>query len=358
MPLFCFEYRNTETRRRCWTNLISFIWLPPPRALMQLQMLQLPLLAEIGRRSRFCSFIEHVSETHDIWGRAVIFAHGPWPVVCSDATVGIAAPGTLSTPHLHKHQKPFSTTPLRGFFFLLVSKKKYINLRRSNTGGNPSASSVITALLRQSAHSAVTVDSQVLCSPALFVHRWLGDAFKIFSVFIPPFLNAERMKPLAPARVALTLCLLGLSSWFWRVRTVPPPPPLRSSIHSEVPAAPFFSPLLTCEESAVSKSALTGQEFTQSHFFTGVYVGRWRSHTERCCWNVLDYAAGRVLNVSAAPLWTLRPLAGLEIKHFPLVTLKTRPLMAMLANGAVGYTCGIYLLHQNHNIPTICHQIC
>lgn len=49
--------------------------------------------------------------------------------------------------------------------------------------GKPSAWSVITGLLRQSSHSALTAESQVLRF-ALFVRLWLRRTFEIFSVFL------------------------------------------------------------------------------------------------------------------------------------------------------------------------------
>lgn len=48
-----FQDRNKETRRRRWTNLISFLWLLPPCSVIQLQMLQLPLLVRMRRRRPF-----------------------------------------------------------------------------------------------------------------------------------------------------------------------------------------------------------------------------------------------------------------------------------------------------------------
>lgn len=128
----------------------------------------------------------------------------------------------------------------------------------------------------------------------------------------------------------------------------------------------FFSPsLLTCEQSNVLKSVLTGQEFTESHFFNGMDIRHRRSHSEKGCGNWLDHAAGHVLNTSTV---TLRiQFSESKCRAFPLgvrrqVTLKSglqlTLLLSILITGAVGYTCGIYLLHKNHNIPTICHQIC
>lgn len=121
----------------------------------------------------------------------------------------------MPNPKCHQ-QPPLSAGYLsfRRYYFFFPVQENCISLPGSNSSGNPSASSVITGLLRQSTHSALTVESQVLRS-ALFVRWWLRRTFKIFSVFLFP-LKPERLKPLALLWVPLTLCLLGLSSWFWK----------------------------------------------------------------------------------------------------------------------------------------------
>lgn len=149
------------------------------------------------------------------------------------------------------------------FIFFSVLEN-YISLLRSNSSGNPSVLNVITGLLRQSTHSALTVESQVLCS-ALFVRWWLRRTFKIFSVFLPPF-KIERLKPLTLVRVPLTLCLLGLSSWFWKAH-MSTPLLISSYIHSEAPAVPvFFS--LTCDRGLVFPNQYEQDKSACSHIFS------------------------------------------------------------------------------------------
>lgn len=150
---------------------------------------------------------------------------------------------------------------LQTLLFFSPVQENCISLPGSNSSGNPSASSVITGLLRQSTHSALTVESRVLRS-ALFVRWWLRRTFKIFSVFLFP-LKTERLKPLALVWVPLTLCLLGLSSWFWKAVWVAPF--ISSYIHSEAPAVPvFFFSTHMWTGSDSSKPAWTGREYMLS----------------------------------------------------------------------------------------------
>lgn len=158
---------------------------------------------------------------------------------------------------------------LQTLLFFSPVQENCISLPGSNSSGNPSASSVITGLLRQSTHSALTVESRVLRS-ALFVRWWLRRTFKIFSVFLFP-LKTERLKPLALVWVPLTLCLLGLSSWFWKAR-------VSGALYLQLdsqwsPSCPcfffflFFFPL-TCDQGLILPNQYEQDRSTCCHNFS------------------------------------------------------------------------------------------
>lgn len=191
LPLFRFKYRNKETRRRSWTNLISVIWLLPPHSVMQLQMLQLPLLVQLWRRPFRDEASAALSTLTHLWKLTFEAERSFLHMSCRPVfalTAQSAYPRWTRSACLITDCISNCLFPLSNCSYSSPSSQwNDINLLRSNSGGNASASSVITALLRQSAHSAVTVGSRVLCSRALFVHQWVWNPFKIFRVFIPLF---------------------------------------------------------------------------------------------------------------------------------------------------------------------------